>query len=179
MSHHIHIRHNFETAHRLPHLSGKCMSLHGHSWWAEVTVSAAELSHDQTVVEFGGFKKALRAFIDEQLDHGAMLGAEDPLAPLLMAHGCKVFLFGRPDLGPDTSYTADLPLPTVEAVAVMIGRVTQALLADVPRAAGASISQVRVVETHVNSAEFRPAGDGPSSGDAALRRAYPASANGG
>ncbi|MBB5775396.1 6-pyruvoyltetrahydropterin/6-carboxytetrahydropterin synthase [Nonomuraea jabiensis] len=154
------------------------MNLHGHSWWAEITVSAAELSHDQTVVEFGALKRALRAFIDDQLDHGAMLGAEDPLAPLLAAHGCKVFLFGQRDLDLATSYTEDLPHPTVEAVAVMLGRVAQALLADLPCAVGASISHVKVVETHVNSAEFRPVADGPPSGGVALRRASLASKNG-
>jgi 6-pyruvoyltetrahydropterin/6-carboxytetrahydropterin synthase len=57
MTHLVTIRHNFETAHRLPHLPGKCQSLHGHSWWAEVTVAASELSRGGLVVEFGALKK--------------------------------------------------------------------------------------------------------------------------
>jgi 6-pyruvoyltetrahydropterin/6-carboxytetrahydropterin synthase len=150
MTHQIRVRHNFETAHRLPHLAGKCLNLHGHSWWAEVTVQAECLSEDQTVVEFGAFKRALRAFIDEHLDHGAMLGAGDPLAALLAAHDSKVYLFGEPP------YARDLPYPTVEAVAVLLARVAQAVLDDQPRAAGATVSRVEVTETHVNAAEFVP-----------------------
>ncbi|MEV6037563.1 6-carboxytetrahydropterin synthase [Nonomuraea sp. NPDC052116] len=150
MTHQICVRHNFETAHRLPHLAGKCVNLHGHSWWAEVTVRAACLSDEQTVVEFGAFKKALRAFVDEHLDHGAMLGIDDPLASLLVAHGSKVYLFG------EHPYARDLPYPTVEAVAVMLGRAAQSLLAGLPHAAGAAVARVKVTETHVNAAEFRP-----------------------
>ncbi|MER6007704.1 6-carboxytetrahydropterin synthase [Nonomuraea angiospora] len=150
MTHQICVRHNFETAHRLPHLAGKCVNLHGHSWWAEVTVRAACLSDEQTVVEFGAFKKALRAFVDEHLDHGAMLGIDDPLASLLVAHGSKVYLFG------EHPYARDLPYPTVEAVAVMLGRAAQSLLAGLPHAADAAVARVKVTETHVNAAEFRP-----------------------
>ncbi|MEQ4725072.1 6-carboxytetrahydropterin synthase [Nonomuraea sp. B19D2] len=164
MTHQIRIRHNFETAHRLPHLSGKCLNLHGHSWWAEVTVQARRLSEDHTVVEFGAFKKGLRAFIDEYLDHGAMLGSSDPLAPLLASHGSKVYLFGEPP------YAHDLPHPTVEAVAVLLARAAQAILNELPHAADATVSQVAVTETHVNAAEFRPRGD-PLTGSQVLSRA--------
>ncbi|MEV0620934.1 6-carboxytetrahydropterin synthase [Nonomuraea sp. NPDC050404] len=150
MTHQIRVRHNFETAHRLPHLTGKCLNLHGHSWWAEVSVRAERLSEDQTVVEFGAFKQGLRAFIDEHLDHGAMLGAGDPLARLLAAHGSKVYLFGTPP------YAYDLPHPTVEAVAVLLARAAQVILDGRPRAAGAVVSRVTVAETHVNAAEFVP-----------------------
>ncbi|AQZ63659.1 Queuosine biosynthesis QueD, PTPS-I [[Actinomadura] parvosata subsp. kistnae] len=162
MTHRIRVRHNFETAHRLPHLGGKCHSLHGHSWWAEVVVEAEELSADQTIVEFGPFKKELRAFIDAHLDHGAMLGADDPLAPLLAAHGSKVYLFGQ------APYVRDLPHPTVEAVAVLLARASEAILDGRERAAGARVGRVRVTETHVNAAEYVP-GDGRR--DPSLRRA--------
>ncbi|MFI6741608.1 6-pyruvoyl trahydropterin synthase family protein [Nonomuraea sp. NPDC050451] len=150
MTHQICVRHNFETAHRLPHLSGKCMNLHGHSWWAEVTVGAGSLSEDQTVVEFGAFKRDLRAFIDEHLDHGAMLGVDDPLAALLTEHGSKVYLFGR------HAHTHDLPYPTVEAVAMLIGRAAQTILGGQQHAAGAIVHRVKVTETHVNAAEYVP-----------------------
>ncbi|ASU58909.1 MULTISPECIES: 6-carboxytetrahydropterin synthase [Nocardiopsis] len=156
MTHRIRVRHNFETAHRLPHLSGKCMNLHGHSWWAEVSVSAPALSEDGTVVEFGAFKKALRAFVDTHLDHGAMLGAGDPLAAVLAEHGSKVYRFGAASPGDTERYARDLPYPTVEAVAVMLGRVAQALLDSGERAAGARVTGVEVTETHVNTAAYHP-----------------------
>lgn len=141
MSHLVTVRHNFETAHRLPHLPGKCQSLHGHSWWAEVTVAAPALPPGGIVVEFGPFKKRLRAWIDEHLDHGAMLGAEDPLLPLLRSHGSKVYEVAG--------------WPTVEATAELLAQVAGDILFDLPRAAYAHVSRVHVTETHVNGATWQ------------------------
>jgi 6-pyruvoyltetrahydropterin/6-carboxytetrahydropterin synthase len=133
------VRHNFETGHRLLHLPGKCQSLHGHSWWAHVTVSAAEVAAG-TVVEFGPFKAGLRAWIDEHLDHGCMLGPDDPLVPVLRSQGCKVH---------------EVPgWPTVENVAQMIAAEAGRILASLTRAPGAEVTEVRVTETHVNEATW-------------------------
>lgn len=134
------VRHNFETAHRLPHLPGKCQSLHGHSWWADVTVQAPELSAG-LVVEFGPFKKKLRAWIDDYLDHGVMLGEEDPLLPILRAHDCKVYEIAG-------------GWPTVETVAATISVVAETCLRDLVRAPGAHVVRVDVQETHVNKASW-------------------------
>lgn len=148
------VTHNFETAHRLPHLGGKCQNLHGHSWWGEVTIEAPALAPDGTVVEFGELKRRLRAWIDHHLDHGAMLGVADVLVPALTSVGSKVFTFGEVDAahGIDVS---DLRWPTVEYVAVLLARVTAQLLADLPRALDAEVVEVRVCETHVNEASWR------------------------
>ena len=149
MSHLVSVRHNFETAHRLPHLGGKCRNLHGHSWWVEVTVAAPTLTDDHTVVEFGTFKGRLRTWIDTRLDHGAMLGAADPLLPALLADGSKTFVFGA---GHDFEAAA---WPTVEAVALLLADRTRRILADLRDVApGAYVAQVRVQETHVNSASW-------------------------
>lgn len=137
--HSISVRHNFETAHRLPHLEGKCQSLHGHSWWAEVTVQCDELAAG-LVVEFGSLKRLLREWIDANLDHGAMLGPEDPLLPLLQAHGCKVFEVQE--------------WPTVENVAILLAFHADRLLHQVVRAPGAKVVRVDVQETHVNKASW-------------------------
>lgn len=137
--HEVTVRHNFETAHRLPHLPGKCQSLHGHSWWAHVTVSAPEVAAG-VLVEFGPFKAALRAWIDTHLDHGSMLGPDDPLVPLLRAEGCKVH---------------EVPgWPTVENVAAMLAEVAAAELENLVRAPHATVTGVRVTETHVNEAAW-------------------------
>lgn len=141
MPHGVTVRHNFESGHRLPHLPGKCQSLHGHSWWAEVTVEADELG-DGLVVEFGPFKNALRTWIDEHLDHGLMLGPDDELLPLLAPHG-KVF--------PVPGW------PTVENVAALLGRVAGEVLQDQARAYGARVTHVHVRETHVNAATWTAA----------------------
>jgi 6-pyruvoyltetrahydropterin/6-carboxytetrahydropterin synthase len=141
----ITVRHNFETAHRLPHIGGKCRSLHGHSWWAEVTVSG-ETSTDGIVVEFGDFKSRLRKWIDGQLDHGAMLGREDELVSALKAVDSKVFVFGvsEPSFG--------LDWPTVENVAELLARVTAGCIRS-GGWTGIRVSRVTVRETHVNTAE--------------------------
>lgn len=140
MSQGVTVRHNFETAHRLPHLGrdSKCFNLHGHSWNVEITVVADELDEHGMVVEFGAFKKAVRSWVDTHLDHGAMLGSVDRLLPLLRTEGCKVYEM--------------LTWPTVEAVAEEIARVTRHLLEDVPHAPTARVLRVVVHETAVNSA---------------------------
>ena len=76
------LQHNSETAHRLPHLPGKCTSLHGHSWQIQVTASFPALRRS-IGAEFGAFKAGLRGWVDTNLDHGTMLGAGDPLVPVL------------------------------------------------------------------------------------------------
>ncbi|MFJ2706795.1 6-pyruvoyl trahydropterin synthase family protein [Streptomyces sp. NPDC087428] len=155
-AHSVSVRHNFETAHRIPHLVGKCVNLHGHSWWMEATVTAPLLDRG-TVVEFGAFKGHVRAWIDTYLDHGAMLGADDPLAGILAEHRSKVFRFGASDPGPAERFAVGLPHPTVEAVAELLARVVGQALRELSAAAGAFVSEVVVSETHVNTAGWRHA----------------------
>lgn len=139
MPHAISIRHNFETAHRLPHLPGKCISLHGHSWWAEITVTAPQLDSG-LVVQFGLLKRQLRSWIDEHLDHGVLLGPHDPLVPLLRANNCKVY---------------EVPgWPTVENIAALLARVASEALRHIDHAPGAEVTRVHVTETHVNAATW-------------------------
>lgn len=145
------VRHNFETGHRLPILPGKCQSLHGHSWWCEVTV-AAPAPAAGVVIEFGLFKKALRDWIDTYLDHGLMLGSDDPLLPHLQAAG-KVFVFD-PDMDGGPSFTVGLAWPTVENVATLLARVADDELGQIQRAPDTHVTRVAVQETHVNTATW-------------------------
>ncbi|MET9626823.1 6-carboxytetrahydropterin synthase [Lentzea sp. NPDC006480] len=153
-AHSVSVRHNFETAHRLPHLAGKCVNLHGHSWWMEAKVSAPAL-HAGAVVEFGALKARVREWIDVHLDHGAMLGADDPLVNVLTEHKSKVYRFGAQDPEPAEQLAHGLTHPTVEAVAELIARVVEDALRDLPSAPGARVAEVTVRETHVNSASWR------------------------
>jgi 6-pyruvoyltetrahydropterin/6-carboxytetrahydropterin synthase len=142
MSRAVTVRHNFETAHRLPQIGrdSKCFNLHGHSWNVEITVAADFLSTAGLVVEFGALKKAVRTWIDTHLDHGTMLGTDDPLLPVLRAEGCKVYEFAE--------------WPTVEAVAEELFDMTEILLRDIPRAPDARVLRTVVRETAVNAAMF-------------------------
>jgi 6-pyruvoyltetrahydropterin/6-carboxytetrahydropterin synthase len=137
----IAVEHTFETGHRLPHIEGKCQSLHGHSWRVRVWVAAPQLDTNGMVVEFGPFKHRLREWIDRFLDHGLMLGWRDPLAEILTEHG-KLYMFTDREGG----------WPTVENVAALLGRVAGDILAETPHAPGAFVDQVKVSETSVNSA---------------------------
>jgi 6-pyruvoyl-tetrahydropterin synthase len=146
----ITIQHNFETAHRLPFLGGKCQNWHGHSWTFEgmITNAAFEtgMNDDGITAEFGLVKSVIRGWIDYNLDHGVMIGAKDPMLDAFDAdpfHN-KLFVFGR-----GGSYE-DLPWPTVEAVASMLGNVTQALLNEI--GPEYHVLSCRVRETLTNTA---------------------------
>lgn len=140
------VRHNFETAHRLPILGGKCVNLHGHSWWTEITVAGA-LNEQGILVDFGILKARLRDWIDANLDHGAMLGHADPLVPALLAQRSKLFRFGldAPSHG--------LEWPTVENVSELLARVTAGFIAEAGWS-NVTVHRVKVTETHVNAAEL-------------------------
>ena len=138
MSTSVTVRHTFEAGHRLPHIPGKCQSLHGHTWHVAVTVTDPNSS--DLIVQFGHLKGSLRQWIDDRLDHGLMLGEADPLREYLSEHG-KVFTIS--------------PWPSVEAVAMVIAEIARGTLASIEHAPGAYVSEVTVSETPVNDATWR------------------------
>ena len=77
----------FDSAHFLTDYYGKCENLHGHRWRVEVTLAVDELQTEGTmrdmVLDFGVFKKAVRALADE-LDH-TFLVEEGSLKPETIA----------------------------------------------------------------------------------------------
>ena len=76
----------FDSAHFLTDYYGKCENLHGHRWRMEVTIESEELETEGTmrdmVLDFGVFKKAVRA-LAEELDH-TFLVEEGSLKPETM-----------------------------------------------------------------------------------------------
>lgn len=77
----------FDSAHFLTDYYGKCENLHGHRWRVVVTIGADELQTQGTmkdmVLDFGVFKKAVRALADS-LDH-TFLVEEGSLKPATIA----------------------------------------------------------------------------------------------
>ena len=139
MTHLVTVTATFETAHRLPMLGGKCANLHGHSWkvgWSFPGTPDAR----GIVADFAELKAVLRGWVDEHLDHGAMLGVNDVLVGALETVGCRVYVFGR------DPHTQDLAWPTVENVATLLGRVAS----DVT---GLDPARTVVTETATNTAE--------------------------
>lgn len=165
----IAIRHNFETAHRLPFLGGKCASIHGHSWWATVNLMRYDVDGGMMAngisADFSAVKKVIRGFIDDYLDHGLMLGAEDALLRDVAHDGGKLFVFGTPpeDNMPSVDYWDDgPPWPTVEAVAMMLAKELQETFDNLAQEWGVKIwiDSVKVEEGHVNSALYVPTLEG-------------------
>lgn len=154
-SHAIIVSHTFEAAHRLPQLGGQCWNLHGHSWKVSATVSSSRLAADGTVVEFGRFKAGLRRWIDDHLDHAAMLGVEDPLLAILRQHDSKTFAFGGEQLGEELEHpAAGLMWPTVEAVAVVVHRAAVSVVLSLEMADEVVVDEVTVDETATNRAVY-------------------------
>ena len=78
---------HFDSAHFLTDYYGKCENLHGHQWKVVVYLRQPELQTEGTmkdmVVDFGVFKKAVRALADE-FDH-VFLVEEGSLKPETVA----------------------------------------------------------------------------------------------
>ena len=152
--HSITIRHNFEAAHRLPHLPGKCQSLHGHSFWADVTIQAATL--DQGILlEYGQAKRFLREWVDHHWDHGSILGEQDDLVTAREEDGTPIReMLGKVYVMPAGEW------PTVENLAHHLATVVEAFCRDLNRAPDRGdrptihVRQVHVQETHVNGADW-------------------------
>jgi 6-pyruvoyltetrahydropterin/6-carboxytetrahydropterin synthase len=145
----ISVKHNFETAHRLPFIPGKCQNIHGHSWWATFKIGGPR-NDEGITIEYGKLKKVLRNWIDGELDHGAMLGVEDNLFLPLAEEESKVFVFGT---GSGLWDVPDLKWPTVENVSIMLARIGQHLVNSIDERF--VVIQVDVQETHINSATWR------------------------
>ena len=167
------VEHNFETAHRLPFLGGKCENLHGHSWRVEIAfVAYQHATGMDSRAEYGQLKQVVRGWIDDRLDHGCMLGVKDPLLPVLLAEDSKVFVFG--DVGflqiaaeeeqrtwiepAESRVYKTMPWPTVEAVARMLAEELQQQV-DLHFGDVLWVDRVSVTETAVNKAVWTPSGE--------------------
>ncbi len=76
----------FEAAHRfLKSKSVPCMTPHGHTWFATMTVAfkGSALDSSQMTVEFGEVKKQWKTLIQDTFDHSYMHNINDPIVEVL------------------------------------------------------------------------------------------------
>lgn len=77
-------------AHRQHRHSGHCAHIHGHSWSVSLTFACKELDRHGFVVDFGGLG-FIREWIDQNLDHACVVGADDPELNWLKSKNGSVF----------------------------------------------------------------------------------------
>ncbi len=82
----------FCYGHRLMNYPGKCRHLHGHNGKAIITLQAESLDERGMLVDFGDIKQKVQRWVDENLDHNMILCKDDPIVPVLEAHGERYFL---------------------------------------------------------------------------------------
>ncbi|GAB2468214.1 hypothetical protein GCM10027187_40500 [Streptosporangium sandarakinum] len=153
--------HTWQASHSLPHLPGRCSSIHGHTWRASLTVAGPYLDPSGILLDFAPLKAHMRAWIDDHLDHALMLGAGDNLVPLLdpgpggepsplaaafAQRGQRLFVFGQ-DF-PDVAW------PSVEGIAQLLAHHAHAWLRDSTGRSDLHVASVTVRETDSASATW-------------------------
>lgn len=143
----IEIRHNFETAHRLTGEGAptKCVSIHGHSWWATLVIEGPELDELGILVEFGALKHAWRRWLDDHVDHHLVLRHDDPMVAAVRG------------VYPESRILETSESPTTEVMARLLYERASQILAElgVP-AERARVARVHIQETAVNAAGYAP-----------------------
>lgn len=125
---------DFCYGHRLLNYSGKCRHLHGHNGRAIIVIEGPELDDRGMLFDFSDIKRALRDWIDSELDHRMILCERDPAIPTLQALNEPLYLL------PDN--------PTAENLARLI--YSQAARLGLP------VVEVSLWETPLSMATYRP-----------------------
>lgn len=72
----------FEMSHRLRNSwTEACQKIHGHSYVAEIIISASKLNQDGMIIDFGQLKEVLMKYV-QRMDHAVALHVEDPLTKI-------------------------------------------------------------------------------------------------
>src|SRR4030095_9459915 len=81
----------FCYGHRLLDYDGMCAHPHGHNAVAELEIQSEALDRRNMVMDFSDIKRAIKTWVDRELDHKMILRADDPLTPILEGLGEPVF----------------------------------------------------------------------------------------
>lgn len=122
----------FCYGHRLLNYDGKCRHLHGHNARAEIELNSLELDERGMVLDFSEIKKAVKSWIDDNLDHVMILNEKDEIIPLLEKAGER--------------YLAVPANPTAEFISKLIYEHVKSL--------GFPVVSVKVWETPDSYAEY-------------------------
>jgi len=122
----------FCYGHRLLDHDGICKHPHGHNAVAEIEIRADGLDSRDMVCDFSDIKRAVKGWIDKELDHKMILRHDDPLVIPLQALQEPVYIL-------DSN-------PTVERIA--------RLVFDKTRELGFAVTEVRVYETPSSYASY-------------------------
>jgi 6-pyruvoyltetrahydropterin/6-carboxytetrahydropterin synthase len=135
--------------HRLMHHQGKCANLHGHNGKAHVFVRGKVDQNTGMVIDFADLKRLIGGWIDERLDHNAILNPDDE----------KVIGVAR-DVGEKVPYLMPVsrPEPTAENLAWVIHNVAERSL-DRFSTLNVEVIQVTVQETAKCSAHYYAEGN--------------------
>jgi 6-pyruvoyltetrahydropterin/6-carboxytetrahydropterin synthase len=82
----------FCYGHRLLNYSGKCRHLHGHNGRVVIVLESESLDSRGMLVDFVEIKQKVQRWIDENLDHNMLLCRDDPILPMLIERGERVFV---------------------------------------------------------------------------------------
>ncbi len=142
----IQIQHNIESAHRFfqTHASQKCRSIHGHRWIITLTLGTLALNEQGMVLEFSELKTIWRTWLDTHLDHALLLNSADPMVAAVQTvePSARLFLMATD--------------PTTEHLAHLLHDQAQIVIAKLDPKGSVKVQCVRVEETQVNAAEYRP-----------------------
>ena len=129
----------FDAGHRVLGHEGKCASLHGHRYTAEVTCSAAGLDQLGRVIDFSKVKEVVGGWLDSHWDHTMILHHMDPMTQAYRTNSREVreALFG-----PRTPFIMDCN-PTAENMAVLLLSVANDLL----KPFGIRVVHIKLYET--------------------------------
>jgi 6-pyruvoyltetrahydropterin/6-carboxytetrahydropterin synthase len=123
----------FCYGHRLLDYDGVCKHPHGHNAIVEIEVRTAVLDARNMVCDFTDIKRAVKGWIDKELDHRMVLRSDDPLVKPLQQLGEPIYLL-------DSN-------PTVERIA--------RLIFEYAASQGFPVVRVKVWETPTSFAEYR------------------------
>jgi 6-pyruvoyltetrahydropterin/6-carboxytetrahydropterin synthase len=122
----------FCYGHRLLDYDGVCAHPHGHNAVAELEIRSGALDGRNMVMDFTDIKRAIKTWVDRELDHKMILRRDDPLVPVLQGMHEPVFVL-------DSN-------PTAERIA--------RLIFDVAREQGLPVARVTVWETPTSWATY-------------------------